>query len=87
MTFGPASLPDDLDSLPQLPGWVTSGAAEPPGIVAFRSGAALLVLDQLLRDPGQGVPVRLLANRLALSAATATSRIVLAAFRASPSRR
>ncbi|NIY94860.1 MAG: hypothetical protein HWE37_06090 [Rhodobacteraceae bacterium] len=74
MTFEPARLPDDTDSLPQLPGWVTSGAA-------------LLVLDQLLGDPGQGVPVRLLANRLALSAATATSRIVLAAFRASPSRR
>ncbi|WP_289150514.1 DUF1403 family protein [uncultured Salipiger sp.] len=75
MTFQPARLPDDTDSLPQLPGWVTSGGAETPGIVAFRSGAALLVLDQLLGDPGQGVPVRLLANRLALSAATATSRI------------
>jgi len=75
MTFQPARLPDDTDSLPQLPGWVTSGAVGTPGIVAFRSGAALLVLDQLLTDPGQGVPVRLLANRLALSAATATSRI------------
>jgi len=43
--------------------------------VAFRSGAALTVLDQLVTDPRHGVPVKLLANRLALSAATATSKL------------
>lgn len=53
MTFEPVRLPDDTDSLPQLPGWVTSVAAETPGIVAFQSGAALLVPDQLLGDPGK----------------------------------
>jgi hypothetical protein len=43
--------------------------------VAFRSGAALTVLDQLVSDPRYGVPVKLLANRLALRAATATSKL------------
>ena len=43
--------------------------------VAFRSGAALTVLDQLISDPKFGVPVKLVANRLALSAATATSKL------------
>ncbi|MBD3625024.1 MAG: DUF1403 family protein, partial [Rhodobacteraceae bacterium] len=38
-------------------------------------GAALTVLDQLVCDPRYGVPVKLLANRLALSAATATSKL------------
>jgi hypothetical protein len=33
------------------------------------------VLDQLVSDPRHGVPVKLLANRLALSAATATSKL------------
>ena len=34
-----------------------------------------MVLDQLVSDPAYGVPVRLLANRLALKAATATSKL------------
>jgi len=33
------------------------------------------VLDQLGSDPRHGVPLKLLANRLALSAATATSKL------------
>ncbi len=33
------------------------------------------MLDQLVSDPRHGVPVKLLANRLALSAATATSKL------------
>ncbi|MCI5040941.1 MAG: DUF1403 family protein [Donghicola eburneus] len=43
--------------------------------VTFRSGAALTVLDQLIGDPRHGVPLKLLANRLALCAATATSKL------------
>ncbi|WP_205320209.1 DUF1403 family protein [Notoacmeibacter marinus] len=75
MTYQPAAIQDDLSTLPQLPGWVTSGRAETLETVAFRSGAALMVLDQLVGDPRHGVPVRLLANQLALSAATATSKL------------
>ena len=33
------------------------------------------MLDYLVGDPRHGVPVKLLANRLALSAATATSKL------------
>lgn len=61
--------------LPKLPAWVTSGRAETFESVAFRSGAALTVLDQLVTDPSQGVPLKLLANQLALHAATATSKL------------
>ena len=75
MTYQPATISDDLGNLPQLPSWVTSGRAETLETVAFRSGAALTVLDQLISDPGHGVPLKLLANRLALSAATATSKL------------
>ena len=58
-----------------LPAWAISGPAETAEIMAFRSGAALVVLDAMVSDPGQGVPLRLLANRLALGAATATSKL------------
>ena len=75
MTYQPTAISDDLGNLPQLPGWVTSGRAESPEDVAFRSGAALTVLDQLVTDPRHSVPTRLLANRLALTAATATSKL------------
>ena len=75
MTYQPATISDDLNTLPQLPGWVTSGRAETLETVAFRSGAALTVLDQLVSDPRYGVPVKLLANRQALRAATVTSKL------------
>lgn len=75
MTYQSATISNDVKSLPQLPGWVTSRRAETLETVAFRSGAALTVLDQLVSDPRHGVPVRLLANRLALSAATAASKL------------
>ncbi|KRS11097.1 hypothetical protein XM53_17685 [Roseovarius atlanticus] len=75
MTYQPATISDDLSTLPQLPAWVTSGRVETLETVAFRSGAALTVLDQLVSDPRHGVPVKLLANKLALSAATATSKL------------
>jgi hypothetical protein len=75
MTYQPASLSDNLNTLPKLPSWVASGRAETFESVAFRSGAALTVLDLLIVDPKHGVPVKLLANRLALKAATATSKL------------
>ena len=63
------------NSLPNLPGWVTSTRTETPQTVAFRSGAALMVLDQLVSDPAYGVALKLLANRLGLKAATTTSKL------------
>lgn len=75
MTYHPAAISDDLNTLPKLPGWVTSVGAETPETVAFRSGAALTVLDQLVSDARYSVPVKLLANRLALTAATVTSKL------------
>jgi len=75
MTIQLATVSDDLISLPKLSAWVTSGRAETLETVAFRSGAALTVLDQLVNDPSQGVPLKLLANLLALQAATATSKL------------
>jgi len=75
MTYQRATVSDDLNTLPKLPSWVTSQRAETLETVAFRSGAALTVLDQLISDPSHGVPVKLLANQLALKAATATSKL------------
>jgi len=75
MTYQPTAISDDISSLPQLPRWVTSGRAETLETVAFRSGAVLTVLDQLVSDQRHGVPVKLLGNRLALRAATATSKL------------
>jgi len=75
MTYQPAALSDDLNTLPKLPAWVTSTRPETLETVAFRSGAALSVLDQLVSDPKHDVPVKLLENHLALKAATATSKL------------
>ncbi len=75
MTYQPTAINDDLMSLPKLPAWVTTGRGETLETVAFRSGAALMVLDQLVSNSQYGVPIKLLANRLALSAATATSKL------------
>lgn len=75
MTYQPTTLSDDQNSLPKQPTWVTSQRAETLEAVAFRSGAALTVLDVLMSDSRHGVPVKLLANRLALCAATATSKL------------
>jgi len=75
MTYQSATIANDHNTLAQLPAWVTSGHAETLETVAFRSGAALTVLDQLIDNPRHGVPVKLLENRLALSAATATSKL------------
>ena len=75
MTYQPVAISDDLKNLPQLSAWVTSGSVETLENVTFRSGAVLTILDQLVSDPSCGVPIRLLANRLALTAATATLKL------------
>jgi len=75
MTYQPAVISDDLHTLPKLPAWVTLGRAETLETVAFRSGAVLAVLDALVSDLSQGVRVKLLANRLALKAATCLSKL------------
>lgn len=54
MTYQPTMISDDLNTLPKLPGWVTSQRAETPETVAFRSGSVLIVLDQLISDPAHG---------------------------------
>ena len=75
MTYQPTAISDDLGTLPNLPACVTFRRAETLETVAFQSGAVLTVLDQLVSDPTHGVPVKLLANQLALQAATATSKL------------
>jgi len=75
MTYQAEHIFNGPNSLPNLPGWVTSGRAETPQTVAFRSGATLTVLDQLVSEPSKGVPLKLLANRLGLKAATTTSKL------------
>ena len=75
MTYQPTAIDDDIKTLPKLLVWVTSQRAETLETVAFRSGAALTVLDQLVSDPSQAVPLKLLANQLALHAATTTSKL------------
>ncbi len=75
MTYQSATIDDDINTLPKLPAWVTSGRAETFEAVAFRSGAALTMLDAMVSDQRHTVPVKLLANKLALKAATATSKL------------
>ena len=58
-----------------MPRWVSATGADTPENLAFRAGAALAVLDHLVGDAAHGVPLRLLANQLALRAATATSAL------------
>ena len=47
MTYQPATVSDDLNSLPKLHAWVTSSRGETLETVAFRSEAALTVLEVL----------------------------------------
>ncbi|MEM1431230.1 MAG: DUF1403 family protein [Pseudomonadota bacterium] len=67
MTYARPEVAGDLDTLPRMPSWITSGRPETPDDVAFRSGAALSHLHLVLcRDE---VPQALLRARLALRAA------------------
>lgn len=62
-------------SRPQfLPRWVTSGRGEAIDFVTFSSGAALAMLDVVLRNPNGTLPATLLRDRLALDAAAACLR-------------
>lgn len=67
MTFQPATLSVDQNSLPCLPSWVTSARAETPEDVAFLSGAVLNHLHLVLS--WNDIPQVLLRARLALRAA------------------
>lgn len=75
MTYQPTQFSNDPMTLPKMPSWVTSGVGESPANVAFLSGASFAMLDVLLRQSGDAVPVKLLANTLALKAAVATSKL------------
>ena len=75
MTYQSAAVLADQENLPKLPAWVSVRPAETPEMLAFCAGGALTVLDALVTDQSHGVPVKLLGNRLALSAATATSKL------------
>ncbi len=69
MTFARPDHISDLDTLPRMPGWVTSVRAEALEDVAFLSGAALNHLHLVLGRAE--VPQTLLRDRLALRAAEA----------------
>ncbi|MCI5038418.1 hypothetical protein FIU94_20410 (plasmid) [Sulfitobacter sp. THAF37] len=69
MTFARLDHTSDLDTLPQMPAWVTSARAETLEDVAFLSGATLNHLHLVLGC--QEVPQALLRDRLALRAAEA----------------
>lgn len=58
---------DDIETLPVLPGWITSARGEPHENAVFLSGAALAHLHLVLAR--QEVPQGLLRDRLALQAA------------------
>ena len=68
MTQALNTVVDDNTRLAVLPGWVTATAHETPDAAAFRAGAALAVLDIVLRDTGAGTLIR---DRLALNASEA----------------
>jgi len=69
MTYARHELPDDIETLPRMPSWVTSGRPESPEDVAFLSGAALSHLHLVLSR--EDLPQTLLRARLALRAAEA----------------
>ena len=69
MTFARPDHISDLDTLPRMPAWVTSGRAETLEDVVFLSGAALAHLHLVLRR--EEVPQALFRDRLALRATEA----------------
>ena len=69
MTFARPDHSSDLDTLPRMPAWVTSGRPESIEHVAFLSGAAVNHLHVVLGH--EEVPQALLRARLALRAAEA----------------
>ncbi|MEY8839015.1 DUF1403 family protein [Cribrihabitans sp. XS_ASV171] len=69
MTFARPDHISDRDTLPQMPGWVTSARGETLEDMAFLTGAALNHLHLVLAR--QDVPRALVRDRLALRAAEA----------------
>ncbi|MBL4768133.1 MAG: DUF1403 family protein, partial [Rhodobacteraceae bacterium] len=67
----PAAKPilGDNQNIHLLPRWISHSGGETPDTVAFTSGAALAMLDVVLRDPSGTLPGVLLRARLALEAA------------------
>lgn len=65
----------DTQTIHMLPRWVTSASGQGTDSVAFTSGAALAMLDVVLRDPSGTVPSALLRDRMALEAAVACLKL------------
>ena len=60
---------------PKLPAWIASNSPETAEHAAFVSGAAFAMLDMIQTKKDEAVPSALQANRLALRAAAATSKL------------
>jgi hypothetical protein len=75
MNSAAKSIQSDNQTIDLLPRWITLPQAETPETVAFLSGAALAMLDVMLRDPGGRLPAALLRDRLALKAAAACLKL------------
>lgn len=69
------SVLDASQPIHTLPRWVTSVQGQDTDSVAFSSGAALAMLDVVLRYPGSTLPGALLRDRLALDAAVACLKL------------
>lgn len=65
----------DPQTIQLLPRWITLPQDETPEAVAFSSGAALAMLDMVLRDPRATFSAALLRDRLALDAAAACLKL------------
>lgn len=72
-----AAKPDLGDSqiIHMLPRWVTSASSQDIDSVAFTSGAALAMLDVVLRDSSGTLPSALLRDRMAMDAAVACLKL------------
>lgn len=66
---------DDTKTIHMLPRWVTSASGQHSDSVAFTSGAALAMLDLVLRDQDGTLPGALLRDRMALDAAVACLKL------------
>ena len=58
-----------------LPRWITLSHGQALDTVAFSSGAALAMLDMVVRDPTGTLPGALLRDRLALEVAAACLKL------------
>ncbi|SMX51217.1 DUF1403 family protein [Actibacterium lipolyticum] len=66
---------NDTLNLHALPRWITAGPQGTIEDVAFASGAALAMVDIVLRDGGGNLPAALLRDRLAMKAALACLKL------------